>query len=231
MCPFGCVSVCIEYPCVHGRCFCCCCCSGCRFLSVVSRPKVSSSTVTFSPSQDLLCLTTMVWGSSSADDTRPSSVGCMWAGRRVTGPGWEMAANTGVMEPKGHEESHRDGENSGRVMEDVQRRGQLLWVAFCISLSCSLALSFCVSLLLTWVCLPLPHLLLFSHFLSFSLSVLLALLLCWLRAMLSVPLSHPVMEGWPVEWRGDEAMEAFNTGKHTPFPLLPSFVDPKHVPN
>lgn len=65
VCYFGCVSV--EYPCVHGRC--------CRFLSVVSGPKVSGSTVTFGPSQGLLCLTTMVWGSSSADDTRTLQCG------------------------------------------------------------------------------------------------------------------------------------------------------------
>lgn len=169
VCYFGCVSV--EYPCVHGRC--------CRFLSVVSGPKVSGSTVTFGPSQGLLCLTTTVWGSSSADDTRPSSVGCMWAGSRVTGSGWEMAANTGVTEPKGHEESHRDGANTGRVMEDNQRRGQLLWVALA-SLSCSLAPSFCISLLHTWLCLLLPPLPLFcvSHFPS--LSLLLALLLRFL---------------------------------------------------
>lgn len=55
-----------------------------------------------------------------------------------------MAADTGVTEPKGHEESHRDGENTARVKEDNQKRGQLLWVAFA-SLSCSLAPSFCLS--------------------------------------------------------------------------------------
>lgn len=31
--------------------------------------------------------------------------------------------------------------------------------------------------------------------------------------MLSVPPSHSVMEGWLVEWGGNEAMEAFSTGK------------------
>lgn len=169
VCYFSCVYVCMEYPCVHGRC--------CRFLSVVSGPKVSSSTVTFSPSQGLLCLTTMVWGSSSADDTRPSSVGCMWAGSRVTGSGWEMPPDTGVTEPKGHEERHRDGENTGRVMEDNQKRTQLLWAALA-SLSCFRASSFCISLLHTWLCLLLPRLALFwvSHLLF--LSLLLALLLC-----------------------------------------------------
>jgi len=133
----------MGHPCVYE-------CFGCRcwFSSVVSRPKVSSSTVTFSPSQDLLCLTTMVWGSRSADDTRPSSVGGMWAGRKVTGQGGEMAADTGVTKPKGHEESHRDEENTGRVMEDNQRKGKLPWKA---AGSCSYALSFCISLFHTWL--------------------------------------------------------------------------------
>lgn len=68
----GCVCICMAYPCVHGH-----CCSSCHLLSVVSGPKVSSSTVTFCPSQDLLCPTTMVCSSSSADGIRPSSAGCM----------------------------------------------------------------------------------------------------------------------------------------------------------
>lgn len=149
-------------------------------------------------------------------------VWAVWGGSGMTGLGWGMAADTGVTEPKGHEESHRDGENTGRVMEDNQRRGQLLWVAFA-SLSCSLALSFCISLLHTWLCHPLPPpLFCVSHFLSFPLSLLFALLLCWLQAMLSVPLSHSVMEGWLVEWRGDEPMEAFRTEEtRTSFLLLP----------
>ena len=137
VCYFSCVSV--EDPCVHGR-----SCSCCRFLSVVSGPKVSSSTVTFGPSQDLLCLTTMVWGSSSADDTRPSSVGCVWAGSRVTGPGWEMAADTGVTEPKGHEESHRDGEKhrQGDGGEPEERTTSLGSICVPLMLSCSVSLYF-----------------------------------------------------------------------------------------
>lgn len=75
----------------------------------------------------------------------------------MTGAGRKMAADTGVTEPKGHEESHRDGENIGRVTGDSQRRGQLLWVA-CATPSCSPAPSFYISLLPhTCLCLPLPH--------------------------------------------------------------------------
>lgn len=203
----------MAYPCVHGH-----CCSSCHLLSVVSGPKVSSSTVTFCPSQDLLCPTTMVCSSSSADDIRPSSAGCMWARTRVTGTGWEMAVDTGVMEPKGHEESCRDDENTARVMEDNQKKGQLHQVA-CGSLACSHAPSSYISFFHTWLGLPLPPHPFFSvvHSLSSPLlapSPLLALLLRWLQAMLSVPPAHSVMEGWFVEWRRDEAMEAFSTRKN-----------------
>lgn len=157
----------MAYPCVHGH-----CCSSCHLLSVVSGPKVSSSTVTFCPSQDLLCPTTMVCSSSSADDIRPSSAGCMWAGTRVTGTGWEMAVDTGVMEPKGHEDSRRDDENTSRVMEDNQKKGQLHQVA-CGSLACSHAPSSYISFFHTWLGLPLPPHPFFSvlHFLSSFLSL------------------------------------------------------------
>lgn len=203
----------MENPCVHV-----CCCSGCRFLSVVSGPKVSSSTVTFSPSQDLLCLTTVVWGSSSADDTWPSSVGCMWARRRVTGSGWEMAADIGVTEPKGHEGSHKVGENIGWVMEDNQSGGQLLWVAF-VSLSCSLALSVYSSL---------PHLALPSSattafVFSFSLSLsLLCSLYCSVGFRQCCP--FPSLTLW---WRdglwSEGAMKRWRPSAQGNTHLFPSF--------
>lgn len=50
---------------------------------------------------------------------------------------------------------------------------------------------------------------------TFFLSPLLAPLLHWLQATLSVPPSHSVMEGWFVEWRRDEAMEAFSPRKNS----------------
>lgn len=144
--------------------------TGCRFPSVVSGPKVSNSTVTFSPSQHLLCLTKMVRGSSSADDTRPSSVGCMWGGRRVTGPGWEMAADTGVTEPKGHEESHRDGENTEgwrRITREEDNFSGKRW-----RLSHALLLCLCVFLSSTpGSPLPLSPYSLCSRFLSLSRSL------------------------------------------------------------
>lgn len=215
---FGCVSECVEYTCVHGRC--------CRFLSVVSGPKVSSSTVTFSPSQDLLCLTTMVWGSSSADDTRPSSVGCMWAGSRVTGSGWEMAADTGVTEPKGHEESHRDGENTGRVMEDNRRRRQLRWVApASLMLPCSDFLNF------SPLHLTLPSAAHTSFVFSFSLS----LPFCAARSSALFALDNAVRSPLSLcdggmtcglgQW-SDGSVQQRNT--HTSFPLLLSFTAPEH---
>ena len=159
--------------------------------------------------------TTMVWGSSSADDTRPSGVCCMWAGRRVTGQGWKMAADTGVTKPKGHEESHRDGENTGRVMEDNQRRGQLLRVAFVsLMLSCSAFLSFSPHLH-TWLCLSLPQCLCFV-FLTLSLS-LCCPLCCSVGLGRCCP--FPSLTLW---WRdglwsegGDEAVGTFSTGKST----------------
>ena len=120
------------------------------------------------------------------------------AGRRVTGPGCEVAADTGVTEPKGHEESHGDGENTSWVTEDNQGRGQLPRVALA-SLLCSLATSLYFSLPHLGLPPSTPAPFVFSPFLSSPLSLLLALLLRWLQAMLSVPLSHPVMEGWPAE--------------------------------
>lgn len=198
-----------------------------RFLSVVSGPKVSSSTVTFSPSQDLLCLTTMVWGSSSADDTRPSGVGCMWAGSRVTGPGGEMAADTGVTEPKGHEGSHGDGENTGRVMEDNRRRGQLLWVALA-SLSCSLAPSFFLSSTpgSAFLC---PHCLCLV-FLTFSLSLSAARSTAPLASGNAVRSPLSLCDGGMAcgvkgRW-SDGGLQLGET--HTSFPLLPSFTPAKH---
>lgn len=226
------VSVCVfrwssfGCACVRGY-----CCSGGRFLSVVFGPKISSSTVTFSPSQDLLCLTTVVWGSSSADDRRPSSEGCMWARRRVTGPGWEMAADTGVMEPKGHEETHMDGKTSGRVMEDNQRTEQLHWVAF-PSLSCSLALSLCISLLHSWLCLLLTNCLCFLFF-TFPRSLSLSLccsLYCSVGFRQCCP--FPSLTLW---WRdglwSEKAMKRWrpSTQRNTLLSLFWYFCNPKTV--
>lgn len=65
-----------------------------------------------------ICSVLQQWCEVQAPLTTPDPPA--WAG--VTGPGREMAADTGVMEPKGHEESHGDGENTSGVTEDNQKK-------------------------------------------------------------------------------------------------------------
>lgn len=154
----------------------------------------------------------------------------VWAGSRVTGPGWEMAADTGVTEPKGHEESHRDGEKhrQGDGGEPEERTTSPGSICVPLMLSCSVSLYFlsstpgsAFSFLLCFLT--------FSLCLSLSLPLLLALPLWWLQATLSVPLFHSVMEGWLVGWRGRWSDRGLQNGEtHPSFTLLLSFTAHKH---